>query len=251
MIALNLKFLFPVAVFFMLSCTQSKQQEITKSGHDSTLVLKKNFLKNRDTSLLEKLFIEHHLINLHSLDSNIRVALHYSTAQNFLNKPLYNGLSECYLPCEVAIKLCNAQYFLNTQYPNYHLIIFDATRPLHIQKQMWEELKMPIEEKINYLAHPSDISLHNYGAAVDVGIIGDNDVLLDMGTPFDFFGELSKPKREKEFFKNGQLSKEALTNRLLLRYVMIKAGFTTITSEWWHFNATNKVSAAARYELIE
>ncbi|MBL7934448.1 MAG: hypothetical protein JNM51_01415 [Bacteroidia bacterium] len=93
--------------------------------------------------------------------------------------------------------------------------------------------------------------MHNYGAAVDVGIIGNNDVLLDMGTPFDFFGELSKPKREKEFLENGQLSKEALTNRLLLRHVMIKAGFTTITSEWWHFNATNKVSAAARYELIE
>jgi D-alanyl-D-alanine dipeptidase len=106
---------------------------------------------------------------------------------------------------------------------------------------MWAELKMPVEEKINYLAHPNDLSLHNYGAAVDVGIIGNNDVLLNMGTPFDFFGELSEPKREKEFVSKGQLSKEALTNRLLLRNVMTQSGFTTITSEWWHFNATNKV----------
>ena len=72
-----------------------------------------------------------------------------------------------------------------------------------------------------------------------------------MGTAFDFFGELSEPKREKEFVENGKLSQEALNNRLLLRTVMMKAGFTTITSEWWHFNATNKVTAAARYELIE
>ena len=62
---------------------------------------------------------------------------------------------------------------------------------------------------------------------------------------------IGEPKREKEFVENGQLSQEALTNRLLLRSVMIKAGFTTITSEWWHFNATNKVTAAAKYELID
>ena len=191
------------------------------------------------------------MVNINSLDSNIRVVLHYSTSHNFLNKDLYHGLQNCYLPCEVAIKLSNAQQFLNSQYPNYRIIVFDAVRPLHIQKQMWDELDMPTKDKINYLAHPSDISLHNYGAAVDVGIIGDNDLLLNMGTTFDFFGELSEPKREKEFVENGKLSQEALNNRLLLRTVMMKAGFTTITSEWWHFNATNKVTAAARYELIE
>lgn len=204
-----------------------------------------------DSCELEKLFVSKDLVNINSLDSNIRVVLHYSTSQNFLNKPIYNGLKDCYLPCDVAIKLCNAEHLLNTQFPNYHIIVFDAVRPLHIQKQMWEELKMPVEEKINYLAHPSDLSLHNYGAAVDVGIIGNNDVLLDMGTSFDFFGELSEPKREKELVEKGQLSKEALTNRLLLRDVMTKSGFTTITSEWWHFNATNKANAAAKYELID
>lgn len=99
---------------------------------------------------------------------------------------MYEGLTECYLPCEVAIKLCNAHYYLKQAFPDYNIIVFDAVRPLHIQKQMWEELKMPAAQKINYLAHPNDISLHNYGAAVDVGIIGNNDVLLDMGTPFDF-----------------------------------------------------------------
>ena len=204
-----------------------------------------------DSCELEKLFVSKNLVNINSLDSNIRVVLHYSTSQNFLNKPIYNGLKDCYLPCDVAIKLCNAEHLLNIQFPNYHIIVFDAVRPLHIQKQMWEELKMPVEEKINYLAHPSDLSLHNYGAAVDVGIIGNNDVLLDMGTSFDFFGELSEPKREKELVEKGQLSKEALTNRLLLRDVMTKSGFTTITSEWWHFNATNKANAAAKYELID
>ena len=246
-----MKYVFAVLSLLIWSCTTNTNPKDVATKQEPILQLTKAKTKTYDTSALERLFISKHLVNINSLDSNIRVVLHYSTSHNFLNKDLYHGLKNCYLPCEVAIKLSNAQQFLNSQYPNYHLIVFDAVRPLHIQKQMWDELDMPAKDKINYLAHPSDISLHNYGAAVDVGIIGDNDVLLNMGTAFDFFGELSEPKREKEFVENGKLSQEALNNRLLLRTVMMKAGFTTITSEWWHFNATNKVTAAARYELIE
>ncbi len=246
-----MKYVFAVLSLLIWSCTTNTNPKNIATKQDPILQLTKAKTKTYDTSALERLFISKHLVNINSLDSNIRVVLHYSTSHNFLNKDLYHGLKNCYLPCEVAIKLSNAQQFLNSQYPNYHLIVFDAVRPLHIQKQMWDELDMPAKDKINYLAHPSDISLHNYGAAVDVGIIGDNDVLLNMGTAFDFFGELSEPKREKEFVENGKLSQEALNNRLLLRTVMMKAGFTTITSEWWHFNATNKVTASARYELIE
>ncbi len=246
-----MKYVFAVLSLLIWSCTTNTNPKNIATKQEPILQLTKAKTKTHDTSALERLFISKHLVNINSLDSNIRVVLHYSTSHNFLNKDLYHGLKNCYLPCEVAIKLSNAEQFLNSQYPNYHLIVFDAVRPLHIQKQMWDELDMPAKDKINYLAHPSDISLHNYGAAVDVGIIGDNDVLLNMGTAFDFFGELSEPKREKEFVENGKLSQEALNNRLLLRTVMMKAGFTTITSEWWHFNATNKVTAAARYELIE
>ena len=246
-----MKFHLLYLVVFLGSCTNNSQKNNNVIKQEPVLHLTKEKPKAHDSCVLEKLFVQKNLVNISSLDSNIRVVLHYSTTHNFLNKTLYHGLTDCYLPCDVAIKLCNAQYYLNSQFSNYHLIVFDAVRPLHIQKQMWDELDMPAKYKINYLAHPNDISLHNYGAAVDVGIIGNNDVLLDMGTPFDFFGELSEPKRENELVEKGQLSKEALTNRLLLRDVMTKAGFTTITSEWWHFNSTNKVNAALAYELIE
>lgn len=245
-------FLFLLLAILLIDCSSSSERTNYISKKESeNLLLKKENVINYDTSALERLLIQKKLVNISSLDSNIRVVLHYSTSQNFLNKPLYQGLTNCYLPCEVAIKLCNAQHFLNTQFPNYHLIVFDAVRPLHIQKQMWDELEIPAKQKINYLAHPNNLSLHNYGAAVDIGIIGDNDVLLNMGTPFDFFGELSEPKKEKHLLENGKLSKEALTNRLLLRNVMTKAGFTTIPTEWWHFNSTNKITAAAKYELIQ
>ena len=239
-------------VWLMLaSCNPSNQTSHNNLSKKTELQLVKKEIVQKDSCELERLFVQKKLININSLDSSIRVVLHYSTNQNFLNKPIYNGLTDCYLPCEVAIKLCNAQQFLHHQFPNYHLIVFDAVRPLNIQKLMWNELQIPDKEKINYLAHPNDLSLHNYGAAVDIGIIGENDLLLDMGTPFDFFGELSKPKNEKTFIENGQLSKESLANRIILRNIMIKAGFKGITSEWWHFNSCSKLEAAKKFELIE
>lgn len=233
------------------ACTESNRcVSIT-----SKKVIEKKVITNlsviKDSCELEKLFVSNNLINIHLIDSSIRVSLHYSTTYNFLKKPIYQGLEDCYLPCDIAIKLGNAQYFLHQQFPNYNLIVFDAVRPLSAQKQMWDELDMPQKEKINYLAHPNDISLHNYGAAVDVGIISNEHVLLDMGTEFDSFVELSKPRKEKHFYKEGKLSKPALTNRLLLRKAMLEAGFMTITSEWWHFNSCSKIKANKVYRLIE
>jgi D-alanyl-D-alanine dipeptidase len=204
-----------------------------------------------DTSELERYLISKQLVNVQELEPEIRVALLYATDQNFLHKVIYKDLSKCYLPCQVAIKLCNAEYFLNRAYPQYHIIVFDAVRPLHIQQQMWDELDMPAWKKINYLANPADISLHNYGAAVDVGIINENDSLLDMGTAFDSFNELSQPKYEARFLEDGSLSQGAYNNRLILRRAMLQAGFSMMHTEWWHFNATNKTTAAARYGLIE
>lgn len=162
-----------------------------------------------DTSELERYFISKQLVNVQQLEPNIRVALAYSSDQNFLHKIMYKGLHRCYLPCQVAIKLCNAEYFLNQANPHYHVIVFDAVRPLHIQQQMWDELDMPAWKKINYLADPSQLSLHNYGAAVDVGIISDS-TLLDMGTDFDSFNELSQPKNEARFFKRRNAVRRSL-----------------------------------------
>jgi D-alanyl-D-alanine dipeptidase len=247
----NIKLYVLFILINFISCSSPNEKNIKELKVEPIITQKKSNLKTHDTSALEHLFIQKNLINISSLDSSIRVVLHYSTSHNFLNKPLYNGLTQCYLPCEVAIKLCNAQHFLNLNFPNYNLIVFDAVRPLRIQKQMWDEFKMPDKQKIKYLAHPNSISLHNYGAAVDVGIISDNNVLLDMGTSFDFFGELSEPKKEQQFLLNGKLSKQAFANRLVLRDVMMKAGFATITTEWWHFNSTTKILAAKKYELIE
>ena len=238
-----------ICVFLSIICFSCKQAiQNTEKTSIAIEVAKPN--SKIDTSDFEKYFISKNLVELSSFDTTIKVSLIYATNQNFLKKSLYVGITKCYLPKEVILKLIDAQKFLKQDFPDYSLIVFDAVRPLSIQKKMWDELDIPNSIKINYLAHPNDISLHNYGAAVDVSIIGENQVLLNMGTEFDYFGELSQPKFEKKLFLQGQLKKEFLANRLLLRSVMIKAGFSPITSEWWHFNYTNKITAASKFSLI-
>ena len=243
-------YLFFSLVIILGSCDYRNNS--STSTNINTII--KNEIKNnlilKDSCDLEKYFASKHLVNIHALDTSVQVSLLYATNSNFLHKIIYNNLHDCYLPCDVAIKLANAQFYLKKKYPYYNLIVFDATRPLSIQQQMWDELDLPYSTKINYLAHPNDISLHNYGAAVDVGIIGENNLLLDMGSNFDSFELLSNPSKEMECLKNNTLSKEAYYNRLLLREVMLRAGFTSISSEWWHFNATTKNNAASKYELI-
>ncbi len=247
-----MKFYLVISLFIIVNACDSNSYELNTKPQQilKCVVKQKEVHRSNVISPLEKYYTSKGLVDINLLDTSINVILAYSTSQNFLNKPLYNGLKKCYLPCEVAIKLCNAHYYLKQHNTLYNIVVFDATRPLSIQKQMWDEFEMPFKEKINYLAYPSSISLHNYGAAVDVGIIDNDSMLLDMGTVFDSFEKLSQPKFENQFYKQGLLTKEALNNRLLLRSIMLKAGFTSITSEWWHFNATNKTTAALKYELI-
>lgn len=190
------------------------------------------------------------LVNVHEMDSTIRIDLKYSTPQNFIGIDVYGNFDQCYLQKEVAEKLVNAQKFLRQKFPYYTLIVFDAVRPLSIQQKMWDTIALPAGEKIKYLSNPKHFSLHNYGAAVDLSIVDDNGILLDMGTPFDFFGEKAHPVKEQELLASGELTQHQISNREILRSVMRKAGFFGIQTEWWHFNSCTREVAASKYQIV-
>jgi D-alanyl-D-alanine dipeptidase len=224
---------------------------------DTVVPLKKDRVETlvKDTapeiSPIEKQLIEMGLVNIHDLDSEIVVDLRYSTTDNFIGLDMYGDFNACYLQKDVAEKLVMAQQFLRKRYPYYSLVIYDAVRPLHIQQQMWDTLKLPPGQKTKYLSNPGNGSLHNYGAAVDLSIIDENGIPLEMGTPFDFFGEKAHPVKEKELLENGELSQREVFNRELLRSVMRQAGFFGIHTEWWHFNSCTRAVAAEKYKIVE
>ncbi|HEV7230584.1 MAG TPA: M15 family metallopeptidase [Bacteroidia bacterium] len=196
-------------------------------------------------------FLAAGLTDVRQQDSSIQVDLKYAGSDNFLGFNMYGKLKRCFLQPDVTGKLVKAQKILRSMYPFYGLIVYDAVRPLHIQKMMWDTLKMPAGIKQQYLSSPQVISLHNYGAAVDLSIITRDGLLLDMGTPYDFFGPLAHPEFEDRFREEGKLSLKQILNRELLRTVMHAAGFSPIETEWWHFNSCSRQEAARMYKVIQ
>jgi len=70
---------------------------------------------------------------------------------------------------------------------------------------------------------------HSRGSTVDLTLLDEKTgMLLDMGGPFDFFGELSHPDYPG-------VTPAQHANRMLLRQAMLDHGFKPLSTEWWHF----------------
>jgi zinc D-Ala-D-Ala dipeptidase len=189
------------------------------------------------------------LVNLQEMDPNIHVQLAYAGQDNFLDTAIYGQLNTAWLRIEAAAMLSMAQDELTRQKPGYHLLVLDAARPLKVQQAMWDIVQGT--PQAGYVANPKIGSLHNYGAAVDLTIVDSLNNKLDMGTPFDFFGDLAQPRYETKFLKSGKLTHEQVANRKLLRDIMKYSGFQTIPNEWWHFNAFTIKHVRENYRIIE
>ncbi|MDB5095950.1 MAG: peptidase vanX D-ala-D-ala dipeptidase [Cyanobacteria bacterium RYN_339] len=181
----------------------------------------------------------------------LRVDLKYATSDNFLHRNVYGDLDRCFLHKEAAGMLAKADHFLQAEHPKYRLHVFDCARPRRVQREMWAIVKGTAQEP--YVANPNDKtgSIHNYGGAVDLTIDDAAGKALDMGTPFDFFGDLAHIDAEQALIKRGRLTKVQVANRALLRQVMMRAGFQPLAVEWWHFNSASPNETRRRYRIIE
>ena len=211
---------------------------------------KKELSEKRRISAYEQLLMDSGLVNVKDIDPDIVVGLRYSSQNNFMGKDMYGDLDNCYLQKDVAQKLALASKYLHERCSYYNLKVLDGVRPLHIQQMMWDSLKMSPEEKMKYVSPPTFGSLHNYGAAVDITFVNYEGWEADMGTDFDYFGELGHPSAEGKMISEGKLTYRQLENRKLLREVMYKAGFTGLGTEWWHFNACGIDEARRKYHVV-
>lgn len=189
------------------------------------------------------------LVDVTELDSSLVVKLMYTQADNFTGEVLYDDLSEAYLHPDAAYALVKAQRALKELHPSYSLLIYDAARPMSVQKKMWNVVKGT--PKYRYVSNPNNGGgLHNYGLAVDISIQDSSGQPLPMGTKVDHLGAEAHITRESELVRNGKMSETERQNRILLRKVMKEAGFRALPSEWWHFNFCSRDVARQKYKLI-
>lgn len=176
------------------------------------------------------------LVNVCRMGANFVYDQRYGTKNNFTGAKIYNS-KRIYLRAETAQKLVAANKEFNTM--GYKIKIWDAYRPLSVQKLLYS--KAPSGLKY-FIANPYSQSscVHNKGAAVDITLVRLDGSSVEMPTDFDTFDY-------KADFNDNTCSKQAEANRLTLRTVMMKHGFTGIECEWWHFNDTD----AWKYSIID
>src|SRR5579859_6125721 len=103
------------------------------------------------------------LVNLEKLIPGIRLDVRYATTNNFTGQQLY-PVAKCYLRRQAAEQLKLVQAELRPM--GLALKIFDAYRPLAVQKKLWAICPNP-----GFVADPAKGSKHNRGAAVDLTLI--------------------------------------------------------------------------------
>ena len=181
----------------------------------------------------------------------IEVYMVYATPYNFMGRVLYTDLDEAYLVPEAMGKLKKANDILRKRRLDLHLVVYDAARPRTIQEQMWAVVENTDLE--DFVANPNKRGggPHNYGIAVDVTLVDCAGHPLPMGSEYDYFGDRARVDIEPQLFEKGEITYRELQNRKLLREIMTEAGWLTISSEWWHFNAMPLAEASQKLTVIK
>ena len=167
--------------------------------------------------------------------------IRYFSTYNFVGERV-DGYEE---PCALLTK--EAARALKTvsnemMVQGYRLKIFDAYRPATAVKHfvLWgledQDIRMkpyfyPDLEKTELFSkgYVAKQSSHSRGSTVDLTLLDmRTGKEVDMGSPFDLFGELSHPDCR-------DVTDEQYENRMILQKVMVRNGFKPIDCEWWHF----------------
>jgi D-alanyl-D-alanine dipeptidase len=190
-------------------------------------------------SVLEAHMKRYGLINIQDSIPEIFVDLKYSTTDNFTERDLYGNLSKALAHPYVVERLKRARALLKIRRPDLEFIVFDAARPKSIQDSLWVYLKEH-PERSKYVSDPDAGSMHNMGLAIDISLADTLGNPIDMGSPYDYFGETAHITNEEMLLKKRLIKSTALENRRLLREIMEISGFSCIKSEWWHFYISPK-----------
>jgi D-alanyl-D-alanine dipeptidase len=178
----------------------------------------------------------------------VRMDLRYGTFNNVTGHDLYCGIQRAFLHRDALPKLRRALALIAKELPGYSIVVFDAARPMYAQAAL--KSTVAGTPYTNYVSSGKTGGLHNYGLALDIGLADSTGTLLDMGTDFDSFEKCAGEVGEAAALESGRLTQPQVDNRNLFRGIMKRAGWVTLQSEWWHFNAYTRAYTKEHYPLF-
>lgn len=181
--------------------------------------------------------------------AGIAVDLRYAGSRNFVGRDLYGALDCAWLHQVAADGLAGAAACLAEQAPGHRMLVLDALRPHRVQVQLWQYLDGSGLRQ--YVADPALGSIHSFGMALDVTLLGADGRELDMGSGFDEMSEISHPRLEAAHLASGVLTPAHVRHRELLRRVMAAGGFKGIDNEWWHFDMLDRQHVRRHFTRVE
>lgn len=183
----------------------------------------------------------------------------------------YQGRSPYVLRTGILESLARAQRALASLKKGCQILVFDAYRPIAVQKFMVEhtfaeilkrdslqreQLSPQHTEKIyqevyQMWAVPSADPLtpppHSTGAALDITLVDAKGKPLDMGGDIDELSPRSQPNYYQRISPENQDKAAAYQayqqRRNLLNHIMEFAGFLRHPGEWWHFSQGDQLWA--------
>ncbi len=164
------------------------------------------------------------LLELVTLDRDIRLDIRYASTNNFTGRILY-AQPRAFLVISAAQALLRAH--LAARAEGFGLLLYDAYRPWSVTKKLWDATP---RSKREFVANPKIGSRHNRGCAVDLTLydLATGNV-VEMPSEYDEFS-----KRAYRSYNGGDAS--ATQNRARLERYMTMQGFAGISNEWWHFD---------------
>ena len=210
----------------------------------------KKIPNNKDLEIYENNnFIDEELVEIPN-DCGIIIEMKYPLLK------MDNAINKCLVRKSVLKKLLEAKKYLPK---GITFKIWDAYRPLSLQEEIFKKYKENIIkifslENLNEKDQTSIISkyvslpnnnvnippLHTTGGSIDLTLAyEDTKKELDIGVNFDEFSDLTATY----IFENKGMNKKIRKNRRILYNAMIKAEFTNLPSEIWHYDYGNRAWA--------
>jgi len=176
---------------------------------------------------------------------DILLDIRYYSSFNFVGERIDGyELPLAFITKKTAIALKNVSEQIRKQ--GLRFKIYDAYRPqkavdhfvrwasdindIRMKESFYPEVDKKDLFEAGYIAARS---AHSRGSTVDLTLFSDQGYDLDMGSAFDYFGEISHPDYQ-------DISEKQHENRMLLRDLMVKNGFMPYEKEWWHFTLADE-----------
>ncbi|GAA3930741.1 serine hydrolase [Luteimonas lutimaris] len=198
------------------------------------------------------------MADIRALVPDMAQDIRYAGSHNFVGKPV-DGYEapRCYLLRPVAEALARVEATLRES--NRRLLIYDCFRPVRaVQHFMrWAQDPDDVANKAEFYPllgkdalvpqYIAEHSGHSRGATLDLTMMqcdagGENCEPLDMGTGFDYFGELAHTDTPN-------VTAAQRENRHLLRDAMQAQGFSNYTDEWWHYTLKPEPDPHTAYDF--